>query len=87
MISWDDIQNNWAIVAGFVGGLVAWGETRSTAKGARESVTKAHERISDSEKQIAELRECTARMGAHYEHTMKAVDEIKREIRNRGPQP
>lgn len=85
MIDINTLQENWAVVTGFVAGAVAWGKTAVTSSSARESATKAHERINDTQKDVADIRECVGKMGAHYEHTMKSIDEIKRKLEAQQP--
>lgn len=81
MIDLQSLQDNWAVLTGFVAGLVAWGKTQATASSARASAIKAHERINAENDAVGDIRESVARIEAHYEHTMKAVEDIRQEQR------
>jgi hypothetical protein len=82
MIDLEDIQRNWAIITGFAAGLVAWGETRRTASGAKESSKKAHERLDATVAQLAAVKETVARLETHAEYTRSGIDEIKDSLRD-----
>ena len=82
MVSWSDLQDNWAVVAGFAVGAVAWGKTVVTSSSARASASKAHERINETDKAVSEIKQSTARTETHCEHIMKTLAEMKQEMRD-----
>jgi hypothetical protein len=83
MIDMESLQANWPIVGGFLAGAIAWGKTLTNVASARASATKAHERIDKTEAAVSDIREAVARIETHYEHTMKAVETIQRELSRR----
>jgi hypothetical protein len=77
MITLEELRDNWAIVAGFAAGAVAWGKTAMTADSARRSATKAHERADEATKDMTAMKDSIARLETHAEYTVKGIDELR----------
>jgi hypothetical protein len=75
-MSW--VQENWPIIVGFAGGLVAWGKTTN-------DVAKNKEEIKTARADIGEMKDAIARIETHQEYTRTGIDEIKRELRAQRP--
>ena len=82
MVTFEDIQHNWAVITGFAAGLVAWGKTGITAEGAKRSAAKAHTRLDETVAALATVKESVARLETHAEYTRGGIDEIKEAIRD-----
>lgn len=73
MISLDQLQDNWAIVCGFVAGIVAWGKTQQSIKYQDENQSKSDARIGKIESEIGSIKESAASMAASAEATRESV--------------
>lgn len=73
----EDLQNNWAIIVGFVAGIGAWGRTAATASNARDSAKKAHERVDGVNTDIASIKSSIASIEAHQSYARDNIKDIR----------
>jgi nitrate/TMAO reductase-like tetraheme cytochrome c subunit len=77
-VSWEQLQDNWAILMGFVVGIVTWGKTVSVVNYTRAEQAKQDARINLLVGTIADIRESAARTSAAAEATARHVEMLLR---------
>jgi hypothetical protein len=77
-VSWEALQDNWAIIMGFVMGLLAWGKTTNAVTNHKETLTQLDKRVAKIEGEVSTIRESAASIAASAEATRETVDLLLR---------
>jgi hypothetical protein len=78
MISLEQLQDNWAILTGFVMGVLAWGRTANAVKSHGETIAQLDKRVAKIEGVVSTIRESAASIAASAEATRETVELLLR---------
>jgi nitrate/TMAO reductase-like tetraheme cytochrome c subunit len=77
-VSWEQLQDNWAILMGFVVGIVTWGKTVAVVNYTRQEQAKMGEQVGKMEDTISAIKESAARTSEAAESTARHVEMLIR---------
>lgn len=80
-MSWESVQDNWPILAGFVAGIAAWGKTVSTVGQQTKEQERLGVRVTKIENDITSIKESAASMASYAKSTQQVLEVLlKKEI-------
>lgn len=81
----DTLKEGWLVVAGFAGGLVAWGRTTTKVSHLEETKKVHDERIKACEQAVQSIEISAAATEAHIQNISKSLDILVEEVRRLRP--
>ncbi len=79
-MSW--LADNWPMVIGFAGGLVAWGKNTNDVAQAKLDIAENQADIKEALANISSMKNSIGQIEIHQNYMRQGIDDIKRALKN-----